>query len=86
MDEPFSGLDIDERVEIRQVLRGIRAAGVSILLVDHAVHEVLDIADHVTVLDFGEVLASGSPEAIREDPDVRSAYFGSADVATGGRA
>jgi ABC-type branched-subunit amino acid transport system ATPase component len=78
MDEPFSGLDDHERSELRAILRGMRSAGVSILIIDHAVQEVLSIADKVVVLDFGRMLASGDPEAIRRDPEVMKAYFGSA--------
>jgi ABC-type branched-subunit amino acid transport system ATPase component len=78
MDEPFSGLDDHERSELRAILRGMRSAGVSILIIDHAVQEVLSLADKVVVLDFGRMLASGDPEVIRRDPEVMKAYFGSA--------
>jgi ABC-type branched-subunit amino acid transport system ATPase component/ABC-type branched-subunit amino acid transport system permease subunit len=78
MDEPFSGLDEHERSELRAILRGMRSAGVSILIIDHAVQEVLSLADKVVVLDFGRMLASGLPEEIRRDPEVMKAYFGSA--------
>ncbi|MBM3345317.1 MAG: ATP-binding cassette domain-containing protein [Betaproteobacteria bacterium] len=77
MDEPFSGLDEHERSELRAILRGMRSAGVSILIIDHAVQEVLDLADKVVVLDFGRMLAAGDPETIRRDPEVMKAYFGS---------
>ena len=62
---------------MRAILRGMRRAGVSILIIDHAVQEVLDICDQVVVLDFGRLLISGLPEVIRNDPNVRKAYFGS---------
>lgn len=78
MDEPFSGLDAAERDEVRAILHGMRKAGVSILIIDHVVKEVFDIANHVVVLDFGRVLASGSPSQIRKDPKVLEAYLGSA--------
>ena len=78
MDEPFSGLDEHERSELRAILRGMRSAGVSILIIDHAVQEVLSLADKVVVLDFGRMLAYGEPETIRRNPDVMKAYFGSA--------
>jgi ABC-type branched-subunit amino acid transport system ATPase component/ABC-type branched-subunit amino acid transport system permease subunit len=77
MDEPFSGLDEQECAELRAILRGMRSAGVSILIIDHAVQEVLDLCDKVVVLDFGRLLAAGDPEMIRRDPEVRKAYFGS---------
>ena len=81
MDEPFSGLDDQECGELRAILRGMRSAGVSILIIDHAVQEVLDICDKVVVLDFGRLLAAGDPEVIRRDPDVKKAYFGSMKLA-----
>jgi ABC-type branched-subunit amino acid transport system ATPase component len=77
MDEPFSGLDEFERSELRAILLGMRSAGISILIIDHAVQEVLSLVDKVVVLDFGRMLASGDPEAIRRDPEVMKAYFGS---------
>ena len=77
MDEPFSGMDEHECAELRAILRGMRSAGVSFLIIDHAVQEVLDICDSVVVLDFGRLLAKGDPAAIRTNPEVRKAYFGS---------
>ena len=77
MDEPFSGLDEHERSELRAILRGMRSAGVSILIIDHAVQEVLSLADKVVVLDFGKMLATGEPDSIRRNPEVMKAYFGS---------
>jgi ABC-type branched-subunit amino acid transport system ATPase component/ABC-type branched-subunit amino acid transport system permease subunit len=76
MDEPFSGLDTDESTKLRQMLRELKAAGLSILIIDHAVHEIFDLADNIVVLDFGCVIARGRPEEIRNDPKVREAYFG----------
>lgn len=78
MDEPFSGLDADERKEVRLILRAMKNAGVSILIIDHVVQEVLNIADQMVVLDFGSVLATGTPEEISKDPRVLEAYLGSA--------
>lgn len=80
MDEPFSGLDERERGAIRAILRGMRQAGVSILIIDHAVQEVLSIADRIVVLEFGRLLAEGSPAEIRDNAEVHRAYFGSDGV------
>jgi branched-chain amino acid transport system permease protein len=82
LDEPFSGLDEQERAELRAILHGMRRAGVSILIIDHAVQEVLDLADQVVVLDFGRLLASGRPQEIRSNPEVIRAYFGVVDGPT----
>ena len=81
MDEPFSGLDEQECAELRAILKGMRNAGVSIIIIDHAVQEVLNLSDKVVVLDFGRLLAAGDPEVIRGDPEVRKAYFGSIELA-----
>jgi branched-chain amino acid transport system permease protein len=76
LDEPFSGLDRAEVRELRSIIRGMKQAGVSILIIDHAVHEVLDIADEIVVLDFGRVLAKGTPREIQRNTEVQRAYFG----------
>ena len=81
MDEPFSGMDSTECAELRAILRGMRSAGVSILVIDHAVQEVLDVCDQVVVLDFGRMLATGTPDEIRRNPEVKRAYFGSMELA-----
>lgn len=84
LDEPFSGLDSSEAAELRAILTGLRKVGASILIIDHAVHEVLDLADEVVVLDFGQVLARGRPAEIAVNEDVRRAYFGSAEFTAEG--
>lgn len=76
LDEPFSGLDSAEVSELRSILAGMKAAGASILIIDHAVPEIMAIADHVVVLNFGTVLADGSPRDISSNVDVQQAYFG----------
>lgn len=77
LDEPFSGLDRTEIAELRAILAGMKEAGVSILIIDHAVQEILDIADHIVVLNFGTVLATGSSMEISTNTEVQKAYFGS---------
>lgn len=84
LDEPFSGLDSNEAAELRAILTGLRAVGASILIIDHAVQEVLELADEVVVLDFGQVLARGTPSEIAVNEDVRRAYFGSAEFTAEG--
>ncbi|MBS7703663.1 ABC transporter permease subunit [Chelatococcus asaccharovorans] len=76
LDEPFAGLDAGERAAIRTILQGMRAAGVSILIIDHAVQEVMGISDRVVVFEFGRLLAEGLPDEIRNHPEVLRAYFG----------
>lgn len=79
-DEPFAGLDSTERAAIRTILQGMRQAGVSILIIDHAVQEVMDISDRVFAFEFGRPLAEGLPYEVRQHPEVLRAYFGTTDV------
>ena len=84
MDEPAAGLDTRESRVLCGHLRSIVAAGPSILLVDHDMSMVLEVCDWVYVLQFGEVIAAGSPDDIRRHPAVVAAYLGRA--AEGGAA
>jgi branched-chain amino acid transport system ATP-binding protein len=81
LDEPASGLREQERSRLAELIRGLRARGLTILLVEHDVRLVTSLSDRVTVLDLGSVIAEGKPAAIREDPAVVSAYLGSAVTA-----
>jgi len=76
MDEPAAGLDTTESRVLGGHLRTIVAAGPSILLVDHDMSMVLEVCDWVYVLQFGEVIAAGSPDDIRRHPAVVAAYLG----------
>jgi branched-chain amino acid transport system ATP-binding protein len=76
MDEPAAGLDTDESAELGKHLRALPAEGVTVLLVDHDMSLVLSICDEVIVLDFGQVIARGTPEEIRRNDAVISAYLG----------
>ena len=77
LDEPSSGLRGRESDRLAEVLRETReASGVSILVVEHDMPFVLGLCDHVYVLDFGRILAQGTPAEIRKDQRVRDAYLG----------
>jgi branched-chain amino acid transport system ATP-binding protein len=76
LDEPAAGLDTRETSELADVLRSLRDSGVAVLLVDHDMSVVLGVCDTVHVLDFGGIIACGSPSEIRNDPMVISAYLG----------
>jgi ABC-type branched-subunit amino acid transport system ATPase component len=76
LDEPGAGLDPAEQAGLAAVIRGIRAAGTTILLVDHHMDLVMDVSDEVHVLCSGETLAEGPPAAVRRHPAVIAAYLG----------
>jgi branched-chain amino acid transport system ATP-binding protein len=76
MDEPAAGLDTDESADLGRHLRALPDAGVTVLLVDHDMSLVLSVCDEVVVLDFGRVIARGTPAEIRNDDTVIAAYLG----------
>ncbi len=78
LDEPAAGLRHMEKQQLAALLRQLRDGGMSILLVEHDMGFVMDLADRIVVLDFGTKIAEGTPEAIRTNPDVIRAYLGAA--------
>jgi len=76
LDEPASGLRAAERQRLAGLLRDLRAEGLSMLLIEHDVAFVTQLAGRITVMDRGRVIAEGPPERIREDPVVIAAYLG----------
>ncbi|HLG07868.1 MAG TPA: ABC transporter ATP-binding protein [Gaiellaceae bacterium] len=78
LDEPAAGLDTLESETLGRHLREIADRGTATLLVDHDMGLVLSISDYVVVLEFGEVIAHGTPDAVRRDPGVIRAYLGAA--------
>jgi branched-chain amino acid transport system permease protein len=76
LDEPAAGLDTRESEELGACLRRLADQGQSMLLIEHDMGLVLGICDRVVVLEFGKVIASGPPEAVRDDPRVIAAYLG----------
>ncbi|MBV8194849.1 MAG: ABC transporter ATP-binding protein [Candidatus Dormibacteraeota bacterium] len=79
LDEPAAGLDSKETMELASLLLQVRdRLGVSMLLVDHDMALVMRVCEHITVLDFGKVIASGDAQRIRNDPTVITAYLGEA--------
>ncbi|MCU1593787.1 MAG: putative transporter ATP-binding protein [Frankiales bacterium] len=77
LDEPAGGLDATESHWLGDRLRDIRDSGITIVMVDHDMSLVLSLCDQIHVLNFGEVIASGTPAEIRANRDVAAAYLGS---------
>ncbi len=76
LDEPAAGLRHGEKTELAALLRQLRADGMSVLLVEHDMDFVMQLTDHIVVLDFGAKIAEGAPKAIAESPVVLEAYLG----------
>jgi branched-chain amino acid transport system permease protein len=76
LDEPAAGLRHKEKQALAAVLRQLRAEGVSILLVEHDMDLVMDVTDHIVVMEFGTKLMEGTPEEVQQSPKVRAAYLG----------
>ena len=80
LDEPAAGLNPRESASLNALLQGIRAEiGTSILLIEHDMSVVMEISDHVVVLEYGQKISDGTPEHVKSDPRVIAAYLGVED-------
>jgi len=76
LDEPAAGLRHKEKQALADVLRQLKNEGVSLLLVEHDMDLVMDVCDHLVVMEFGTLLTQGTPAEIQQNPAVRAAYLG----------
>lgn len=76
LDEPAVGLSEGERHHLSQLIRRLAVGGAAFIITDHIADFLFSVADHVTAMDFGRLLASGPPAEIRADPRVAAAYLG----------
>ena len=76
LDEPAAGLRLKEKQALAEVLRQLKKEGLSILLVEHDMDFVMGLVDHITVMEFGTKLMSGTPAEVQASPEVRAAYLG----------
>jgi branched-chain amino acid transport system ATP-binding protein len=79
LDEPTAGMGPEESLRMVQMLKSLKGE-LTILLIEHDMEAVFALADHITVMVYGRIIASGAPEAIRADADVRKAYLGEQDA------
>lgn len=80
LDEPVAGLNPKETAEVSRLIKTVVEDEVTVILIEHDMKMVMDISDHITVMNFGKKLAQGTPIEIVNNPDVIEAYLGSGNI------
>ncbi len=76
LDEPFSGIDPIAVLDLQEIISGLKASGIGVLITDHNVRETLSVTDRAYIINEGKIFADGTPERLAGDPEVRRLYLG----------
>ncbi len=76
LDEPFSGIDPIAVLDLQNIIAGLRASGIGILVTDHNVRETLSVTDRAYIINEGRIFRAGTPEQLGHDPEVKRVYLG----------